>query len=384
MSKKSVWIVWILLFVSCALWAQYEKYGEQQRQRLGEAYFMAGRQYQTIGETEKGQEFVELAYRIWPSLDPKSIVEPKALSAAELLNQGRAAYLTAPDDARQNQLPASFFLRLIGAFLDEDAARVASFLDGSVFLSAFGGAESRAEAQAELEELFRSISLEGYLPSQIYNLDSIAIEPGSAAMEAQWGETYLLRVEAREDFSRQVAFWETRQQYTVRRVGSQWLIIGVGRTPPTTWSPLAASAPAARTPQAAPKAPSAEQSVREAFGGLIASLLAKDGGAAAKRLSSEVRFLRLGQTLSRDEAVAAYMDIVRDEDLSGIAAEDLFDMAGAFLTRSDRFAGEKPEPQYLISMQTRMDLSETLSFWASYQDYYLAFEDGAWKVFAVF
>jgi hypothetical protein len=384
MSKKSIWIVWILLFISCALWAQFSGYGEKQRQQLGEAYFMAGRQYQAIGETEKGQDFVELAYRIWPSLDPKAIVEEKNLSAAELLSQGRATYLTAPGDSRKNQLPASYFLRLIGAFLDEDAARVASFLDGSVYLSAFGGPESRVDAQADLEELFRSISMAGFLPSQIYNLDSIAIEPGSAAMEAQWGETYQLRVDAREDFSKQVSFWETHQQFTVRRIGSDWFIIGVGRTPPTTWTPLKAPALAVRSPQAAVVAPSAEQSVRNAFSALVASLLSKDAVAASKTLSSEVRFLRLGQTLSRDEVVSQYLDLVGEEDLSGTAAADLFDLAGAFVTKSARFAGEKPEPQYLLSVQTKMDLSETLPFWASYQDYYMAFEGGTWKVFAVF
>jgi hypothetical protein len=385
MAKKSLWIGWILLFVSCALQAQfYAKYGENQRKQLGEAYYLAGRQYQTAGETEKGQGFVDLAYKIWPSLNPKSIAEPKMLSAAELLSQGRATYLTAPGEVRKDQLPASYFLRFIGAFLDEDSARVAEFLDGSLYVTSLNRAVSRADAEASLEELFQTISLEGYRPSQIYNLDSIAIEPGTPAMEAQWGETYLLRVDAREDFSRQVSFWESRQQFTVRRVGSDWRIIGIGRTPPTTWSPLKAAAQPTRAPQAAAPAPTPEQSVREAFRALLVSLLSKNMDAARKNLFTEVRFLRLDQKLSRDEIVSSFLDAFRDKNLSGTSPEDLLDLPGAFVTKSDRFAGQAPGPQYLLSVQTKADLSESLPFWASYQDYYLAFEEGTWKVFAVF
>jgi len=52
--------------------------------------------------------------------------------------------------------------------------------------------------------------------------------------------------------------------------------------------------------------------------------------------------------------------------------------------KSDLFAGQASEPQYLLSVQTKTDLSEILPFWATYQDYYLTFEGGTWKVFAIF
>ena len=105
----------------------------------------AGDRYEAVGKVEKGREHKALARLIWPVLDPAAITESDQPSAAELLATGRARPLGATADAATPALN-SFFLRFVGALLDEDADAVAGFLDGSVYLSSVPVEGGRGQA----------------------------------------------------------------------------------------------------------------------------------------------------------------------------------------------------------------------------------------------
>jgi hypothetical protein len=74
----------LLLFAATGLlWAQFWKdYSDADRQRVGESYWLAGKQYQAVGKTEKGSEYMTLAKVIYPQLDPAAITDASQPSAA--------------------------------------------------------------------------------------------------------------------------------------------------------------------------------------------------------------------------------------------------------------------------------------------------------------
>jgi len=375
----------VLLCATAMLgWSQYYKdYDDATRKSLAEATWLAGKQYEAVGKTAKGAEFVAMAFNIWPGLDTSSIGEIALPSAAELLAQGGTRLIAAPaDEQSAARTLSSFFLRFVAALLDEDAPGAAGFLDGSVYLVKLGTEISRTDAQDQLTDLFAGVSLEGLGPSDVYNLDTLVTSKAPASLSAAWGDTWILRVTAQADFSTYLPFWEKQQQFYVRADAAERYIAAIGQgAPPAAWRP------ARPAPAAAPilKATDGEnaQAVRSAWEGCLEAFLAKNADAAVTFVDDEVRLLRMQQTVTRDELKASFLGSFETTDFGGLALADLVDPDTVFVQRTSDYESEVGGPVYLLGAKARMDLSDTIPFWTTWQAYYVHPVDGAWKVFAI-
>jgi len=384
--KRLAWLVLaVVLVASGAAWAQfYEQLDRGERRELAEAYFLVGRQYAAQGEQAKARDFQLMAYHLDPELDPASIRLEAEPSAAELIMAGKAELVAVPRETagEVGLLLKSRFLRLVSAFLTEDTDTILSILDGSVWFNRFEGELSQEAIRSDLEAFFARVDLGGGLvPSQVYDLSTLEVEPvaGSA-----WGDTYALRLEARADFSEQAAFWEPSQEYWFHRRGRSWRLFSVGLgSPPAAWAPQAA--PVAQAPAAAEPAPgSAPKAIREAFLASLRHFLAKETAQAAEYFTREIRILRLNATLTREEMAATFEGYFEGNDFSGVGEDSVVDTATIAVEPTDRFAGEQGGEIYLLSVKTRVDLSDRIPFWTRFQEYYFSPAEGDWKIFAIF
>ena len=77
---RRIFVVLLLFFITVgAAWSQfYTNLSQDQRKELAEAYYLAGQQYKRVNKTEKGNEFISMAYRIYPGLHSETI-EPAEL-----------------------------------------------------------------------------------------------------------------------------------------------------------------------------------------------------------------------------------------------------------------------------------------------------------------
>jgi hypothetical protein len=385
MKNRFILAAILLCAVTMLGWSQfYKDYDDATRRSLAEATWLAGKQYQAVGKTAKGAEYVEMAFHIWPDLDTSSISDAVALpSAAELLAQGTPLLVTAPaDEQSAARTLSSFFLRFVAALLDEDAPAAAGFLDGSVYLVKLGSEVSRIDAEDQLAALFEGVSLSGLGPSDVYDLDTLVTSKAPASMSAAWGDTWIMKVRAKADFSQYLPFWEQQQQFYVRSDASQRYIAAIGQgAPPAAWKPAKAAPVAA----AAPAASEAEtvQAVRDAWTGCLTAFLAKNADAAVTFMDDEVRLLRMQQTVSRDELKASFLGTFDATDFGGLTLEDLIEAQTVFVQRTTDYESEVGGPVYLLGAKARMDLSDTIPFWTTWQAYYLHPVDGAWRIFAI-
>lgn len=374
----------LLCMVTTLGWSQfYKDYDEATRKSLAEATWLAGKQYQAVGKTAKGAEYIEMAFNIWPGLDTSSISDIALPSAAELLAQGAPLLVVAPSDEQAAaRTLSSFFLRFVAALLDEDAPAAAGFLDGSVYLVKLGSEISRSDARDQLAALFAGVSLAGLGPSDVYDLDTLVTSKAPASLSAAWGDSWIIKVRAKADFSPYLPFWEQQQQFYVRADASQRYIAAIGQgVPPAAWRP----AKAAPAPAAAPAASAAEtaQAIKDAAMGCLEAFLAKNADAAVSFMDTEVRLLRLQQTVTREELKQSFLGTFEDADFSGITLEDLVDPQTVFVQRTSDYESEVGAPVYLLGAKARMDLSETIPFLTTWQAYYFRSVDGAWKIFAI-
>ena len=375
----------VLLFLATGLlWAQFWKdYSEKDRQRAGESYWMAGRQYQEVGKADKGRDYMALGKLIYPQLDPDTIADEQLPSAAELLARGKATAIGADSSAVPTGAIDSFFLRFVGVLLDEDAAAAVDFLDGSVYLTRLTTEVSRADAQEALDGFFAQAPLRGMGPSAVYDLDSVVVARAPQAMQKAWGETYTLTLNARKDYSEDVSFWDMKQQFFIRRAEGEWRIFAFGQNPPPlTWSPNTAAAVAAAAPAGARLADT-NKAIIDAFSGFISALLTKDSEGAVQYASANIRFLKLRQTVTRDELKASLQGYFDNADFEGAAPADVIDLDGMFVEQAASPVEGVADPVYMLNAKARVDLSGSLPIWSTYQSYYYTKDGDDWKIFAI-
>ena len=384
--KRILWLVVIFLFIVGAVWAQfYEKLSREQRRELAEAYYLVSRQYAQAGEKAKAGEFERMAYNIDPGIDPSRIQLKEQPSAASLILEGKAVLAAAPRERAEavQQLIKSRFLRLVSSLLTKDTESMLELMDGSVYFTKLDLELKQADMRRELNGFFAQINLAGGLaPSQVFDLNSLEVATIAAA-SPQWGETYAVRVRARMDFSAQVAFWEDNQQYLFHRSGMRWLLFSVGqKLPAAAWVPKQAPEPAARKAAAPQAGPGGE--IREALLASLNYFLQKDVERAAQFFAEQILILRLNTSLTRQEMASTFEGYFEDSDFSGIKPSDLLDTNSISVEESDRFAAAIKGPVYLLSVKTKLDLSDKIPFWTRFQEYYFSSEEGSWKIFAIF
>jgi hypothetical protein len=375
----------LLLFAATGLlWAQFWKsYSDADRQKVGESYWLAGKQYQAVGKTEKGSEYMTIAKAIYPQLDPAAIQDVTLPSAAELLARGRTTTIGAGAGAVPSGALNSFFLRFVSSLADKDAASAAGFLDGSIYLTKTKSEVTRADAETEMAGFFKEAPLSGVEPSSVYDLNTAVIAPASPAMQKAWGETYTYTVTAKTDYSQYVSFWDMKQQFFIHRVGTDWYILGEGQNPPPlTWSPQKAAAVEAQPPAAATDSDS-RKAVSEAFEACMSAILKKDADGALSHMSENIRFMRLRQTVSKDELKTSLLGYFDAADFPESPLADVLDLDSVFVQPASSPVEGVTGVVYELNVRSKVDMSSRIPFWSAYQKYYFVEEGTNWMIFAI-
>jgi hypothetical protein len=383
--RNTILLSVLMLFAATGLlWAQFWKgYSDADQQKVAQSYWLAGAQYQAVGKTEKGAEYKALARVIYPQLDPAEIKDVTLPSAAELLAQGRTTTIGAGAGEIPSGTLNSFFLRFVSSLAEKNAAAAAGFMDGSIYLSKTKSEMTRADAESELDGFFRDSPAAGREPSSIYELDTAVIAPVSTEMRKAWGETYTYTVAAKADYASQLSFWEPRQKFFIHKVGPDWYILAEGQAaPPLTWMPRKAEAVQAQPPAAAADA-DARKLVTEAFETCMGAILKKDADGALEHMSGNIRFMRLRQTVSKEELKTSLQGWFDNAGFTEGPLADVMDLGGIFVQPAASPVEGVTGDVYELNVRSRVDLSSSIPFWSSYQKYYFVQEGAGWMIFAI-
>jgi hypothetical protein len=380
--KKLFPLLILLVFVATGLWAQfYTTLPREERKTLAEAYYLVGQQYEQKGENQKARDFKDMALNIDPGLDPANIQLQDLPSAAALILAGKAKLAAIPRTRAEatQELLKSKFLRWISALLSEDTAGMLELMEGSVYFGDLESELTQSQIGSVLDGFFASADLSGLAPTEVYDLESLTVTP----VTGPWGETYAIQVRAKMDFSDEVVFWTQAQKYLMHQSKGKWLLFSIGqKLPPSSWKPQAAPQITRTGPAGLEAGPQSE--IEEALLACLDAFLDKDVNAAARYFADEVRIIRLDTTLTREEIAQTFMGYFEGADFSGVSGSEVVDADSIFVSPSDRFPAQSRGEEYLLTVKTRLDLSDTIPFWTRFQDYYFAEEMGAWEIFAIF
>jgi len=357
---------------------------KRKKRDLSEAYYLVGKQYQQAGEISKGKQFVAMAYNIYPNLEPSRIKMQEYPTAAALLSRYNFAVTLPEKKADIAEIIKSKFIRLIGALIEENSHSIIKLLAGSVYISSLSTDFTQSEARAALSSLFEKINLLGLSPSSVYDINSLMISRANSNISSIWGQTYVLKIDAVKDFSRYIGFWTKHQSFYFYKPKDTWLIYSIGATPPPiTWRP---KSPAfiSEKPVTSPVSVDINSEIKNNFTDCINSFLNKDINGAVKYIEDPLKILKLQTVITKKELETTFKGYFDSLDFSGITISSLIYPGSIFLEPSNKFKNQVAQPVYLLTVKTKIDISDRIPFWTRYQEYYFKNDQGTWKIFAIF
>jgi hypothetical protein len=381
MKKFSIYII-IFVLITQVSWAQfYQELAPGQREELAEAYYLVGSLYLKVDKPGKGAEFKRMAYNINPRLQPEKIKERALPQAPQLILSKEGFFI----GEKPESLLRSKFKRLVGSLLSADITSILEFVRGSLYITKLQVEATRQEIAGALTDFFTAVSLKGLAPSQLYDFSSITFNWDQHDKAARWGETCLLTVQSRGDFSDYTCLWESEQGFLFSKIGGKWHIISIGKEmPPVSWRPQDVTSRVITLDE------SSDQDsiqVKTAYMECVSFFLDKDIRSATEYLHDQIKILRLNTTLSKEEMISTFQGYFENSDFSGVNPQDVINEESIFVEISDRFSSEIPGQVYLLTVKTRLDLSDQIPFWTRFQEYFFTQEPvkgGGWKIFAIF
>ena len=352
----------------------YADLDAEQRRQLGEAYYLAGLQYQQVGAA-KARSFIDLAYLIYPALEPAAIAEEKLPSLEELLTRGPLQFLSNDTAAAVEELIRSRFLRIAGAFLTEDAIGVVRGIAGSIMLTPQNTEVTQRDAHGQLLELFDRVNLGGVRLTDIYDLNSVTVTPVEP-QPAQLGASYRLRIQAAADLRQYVGFWSDRQTFVMSRgAGNEWLVTAIGSSlPPAAWSPRLPDASLTRrgVDQGAIK-----RLLKGAFANTVAAFVDKNADGVVRHMSDQV-------TLTREDRSVVERDAVRAKAQQHFDNTPYVPLRPSDVAVVESVERASREEEIFVLTATFSDAARAaLPAWTAYQQFFFAREGSLWKVFAI-
>jgi hypothetical protein len=248
MRAKFILSALVLFLATGLLWAQFWKtYSDSDRKTIGEAYWLAGKQYETVGKVEKGSEYMAVAKAIYPQLDPAAITDESQPSAAELLAQGRATPIgggtsatrtvrasapaeappTVPVEVEETKAVIETFDGFLGALLKKDAEGASGYAGESVRFLKLNQTVTREELKTSLQGYFESADFPSETPSDVVDSDSIFVEQVTSPVDGVEGTVYVLNAKAKIDLSASLPIWSTYQRYYFSKDGNDWKIFAL-------------------------------------------------------------------------------------------------------------------------------------------------------------
>ena len=352
---------------------------DDKKAEMAESYYLAGLQYREVGKTNLADGMIRLAFSLNPDLDPELIAYPKprAITAPDL------APLPSPADTTSwtSSLVVSQLLRLASAFLAHDADAIVGMLDGSVYVA--GMNVTRAQAHASLAALFERRSLAGISLSQIYDIDSVMVNPHAMGTRAL-SEAFEVSVDALMDLSAYVPFWGTEQRFVLRPIDNSWLVSAVlfsdTQMIPSSWSPAVESTAAAdqRLHAAATrKRDMAERmTVVQALLDGADRFLDKDTNGVLSAMDGQV-LLPDGSSVTRESLRATLDQYFGITPYRGLRARDIIKVD------SIEHLGPSAESTYRVDVSFEDRYQEALPSIRPEQSFDLRDADGRWVVFAI-
>lgn len=354
----------IFFFTVPMMWSQfYSDLSMESRKELAEAYYLAGKQYEAIGKKDKGRDFVEMAFKIYPGLAPSEVKEPADTQKrpTTLRTSWEPSYpKTPPSVAPDRNLVLYQFTRFLRAFITEDLAVMQKVLDSSVYIDAAELWLPKRDIADFLQTAFDQYPIDEMPPSELLRLETIEVTKLSDFL---WKGTVEITDVPRIGLNESINVDSPVQEFYFRPESSSWLIFAAGALPEKSEVVL--------FPQ---------RYIGNSFLSCLNHFIEKRPGKASDYFTDPFYNIPLGTEVTREELAMTFLGYYEEYDVSALGNLRVsMDIAPA--DDYDRSSGK-----VFKLYATLTGDSGDVPFWEAFRGYYFVFDEKetAWKISAVF
>lgn len=362
---KKIFIIIILSF--CVLGVGYTQFYSdlpyQEKKELAEAYYLVGQQYIKVGKIDKGNDFINMAYRIFPDLRSDDIEtgEAPTRKKTEIIGTWQPRYNPVPTGVTAENAVKYHFSKFLRGFFTEDKDTMLEVVDKKLFLPGIEPGIPKAELDARLQYLFLQEDISTIPPSQIADLQSITVKPVDRYI---WQASVKPAQNRSYDIESYLPYGTEKLTFYFRVVGESWLIFAFHELPPQVSNIV-----------------SPEESIKDTMVACIQAFTSQKPKEASRYFTDPFLNIPFGKEVSREELVATFEGYFENYDFGTIGTQRI-DFQIIESTEVTHPGGKA----YKVRMDFDTDLGETFPFWESLTGYYLVFDDReeAWRIFAIF
>jgi ketosteroid isomerase-like protein len=125
----------------------------------------------------------------------------------------------------------------------------------------------------------------------------------------------------------------------------------------------------------------ARKAVSDAFQASMSAMLQKDADGALSHMSDNITFMRLRQTVSRDELKQTLAGSFENADLPSLS--EAIELDSIFVQPAESPVEGVTGTVYELNVRSSTDLSSSIPYWSPFQKYYFVEEGGGWMIFAI-
>lgn len=362
---KRILIALIIFVCTAALgWGQfYADLSMDERKDLAEAYYMAGKQYQSVGKTEKGKEFVSMAYRIYPDLDPGDIDVRKPIAKRSVTVTGtwRPEHSPIPEGVTAENAVLYHFSRFLRGFLTENKTTMLSVIDSRVYVPVVPAGLPKAEVEARIDYFFLEYDVAETPPSDLLDLTSIRTEP----VERQiWKASVDLAEDPAIDLGSAFGLSRDTLDFYLRIIGNNWVVFA-----------------AQELPEEVQRIVAPENAIRDTLVAAFQAFIDERPLVASRYFTDPLDNIPYDEYITREELQETFRGYFEDYDFGGYT--DINVQLSIERSPDLRHPGG---PAYKVELTLPRELRGEVPFWSSFSGYYMVFDERAesWRVFAIF
>jgi hypothetical protein len=322
-----------------------------------------GERYKEVGKVEKGNDFISMAYRIYPNLHAEGI------EAAELPERGKPkvvgewhpSYNPIPQGVTADNAVKYQISRFLRGFFIENKETMMAAIDSRVYVPGVDKGLPKAEVEARIEYLFMKEDISTVPPSRICDLRSLTTAPVTRHI---WKAEIDLIPSSEIDLGSYLPGDVKVLTFFFRLVGDTWLIFALGSLPPgidTIVSP--------------------EETIRDTFIACINAFVNEQAEKTSRYFTDPFLNIPFSKDVSREELTETFKGYFEEYDFS-----DLQDQKVLFSILESR---EMPHPggkTYKVQLDFGTGEADEFAFWRAFSGYYVVFDEreDAWRIFAIF
>lgn len=354
----------IILSVSSVNAQYYKNYSQEQKKKLAEAYYLVGKQYQSLGKAHY-ETYFKIAYMIYPELDPNAIKdEPETLD------------VTVP--ARKKNKETQDITQLINYrfkimstyFLSRDVSNMLNFFDSTVYIGDTDSFVTKNDITASLQNFYSSFNISGLTIDKLFDLNSIKISVSEKS--GTDNVFYILTVKTQSQaLEEYLPFWHEEQSYYwYDDPSGNWVILAIGKLPEN------------RDFLAERETTGIKNQITANFKTCLTYFIDEDLEGVSQYLADNIELIPLNTTVSRDEIEYTFAGYFEESERLEISSID--DLVSNITVNYNKEYSDKYQNEvYLLEITVNAEYTPQISFWAAYKKYYFIKTDSDWKIRAI-